>query len=85
MKLEMYAIEDSKSGTYLTPFFMQNADMAIRAFMGSIKNPGLMHDFPGDFNLWLLGEWNDQNGFLETCEPEQITKGHDVAKELGIL
>lgn len=85
MKLEMYAVEDIKAGVYLTPFFMHNRDMAIRAFHGSMKSPGLIADFPTDFNLWLLAEWNDDNGVITQLEPEQVAKGRDVAKELGLL
>lgn len=68
----MYSIYDDKAKAYVTPFFLPNDDLAIRAFSQSVCNSD--HQFnlaPADFTLFHLGSFNVLDGVIE---PSIISK-----------
>lgn len=80
MKLYMYAIRDSKAEAYAQPFFMQNDQIAVRAFMATIEDPNSKcNKYPNDFSLYRIGDWDDNTGGL-TCplEPKFLYSAVDL-------
>lgn len=62
MKLKIFTIHDSKAEAYLQPFFAQNEQVALRMFASSAQDANhQFHKFAGDYTLFLLGEFDDQN------------------------
>jgi hypothetical protein len=62
MKLQIFAVYDSKAEAYLSPFFMQSKGQAIRAFGNSASDASTdLGRHPEDFTLFHLGEYDDQN------------------------
>lgn len=65
MKHKVFVIYDDKAKAYLTPFFLPEVGMAVRAFADCVNNPE--HAFgrhPEDYTLFQLGEFNDSSGVI---------------------
>lgn len=60
---QMYSIYDEKAQAFITPFFLPNDALAMRAFKLSVADPG--HQFnrsPFDFTLFKVGEFHITEG-----------------------
>lgn len=69
MKLKMFAVYDSKAEAYMQPFFMQSRGQAIRAWDGLVNDAkSEMCQYPADFTLFELGEYDDSNGQVEMLD-----------------
>ena len=70
MNLKMYSIYDDQAQAYVTPFFMQNDGLAIRAFSDNTnaKDDNNIAKHPEQFSLYQVGEWNDKKGLVEPLE-----------------
>ena len=75
MNLEIFSIFDDKARTFATPFFMQNDQMALRAFNDLVSDPNTtIARNPDDYKLYSVGTFDDQTGFITKKEiPEYIT------------
>lgn len=63
MKHKVYTVFDSKALVYMQPFYMRADGEAIRAFRMSIGKPGhTFSDYPADYTLFAIGEYDDDNG-----------------------
>lgn len=66
MKMQVMAIFDKALGAYMRPWFAQAIGQATRMFQDELANTqGDMHKHPEDYNLYHLGEWDDQQGTFE--------------------
>lgn len=62
MKTLIFSVYDQKAEAFITPFFMQNVKVAVRAFSQSVNDSSHMfHMHPDDYQLFLIGEWDDEN------------------------
>jgi len=70
MKSNVYAVFDTKSGAFASPFVMPTHAMAIRGFADHCKDPNSMAGkHPLDFALFHIGEYEDSNGVLAPQVP----------------
>jgi len=77
----IYSIRDLKSETYWVPFFQDHEIMAQRSFIKLILDKDMMpSQFPEDFELWQLGEWNNETGKFKQ-NYKIILEGSLVAKK----
>lgn len=70
MFLKAFSIFDLKARAFITPFFLQNEDVAIRA-VGEAVNDA-QHAFgkhPEDYVLYEVGGFDDSSGSLEVKVP----------------
>ena len=66
----IFAIHDAKAHAYMQPFFLPTHEMAQRTFGDCINDPN--HNFgmhPEDYNLFLIGEFNDLTSEIIYCTP----------------
>lgn len=69
MKHEMFAIFDSKADAFLNPFFMLNAQMAIRTFSGCANDTTHMFNkHPSDFRLYKIAYFDDASALIEPIQ-----------------
>ena len=63
----------------MTPFYLQNDDIAIRSFKKAANevNPNAVNDFPEDKELWFLGTFDERIGKIEGVEPQFLVKAVD--------
>lgn len=65
MKLNLYTIHDIKSGIFNAPIAFVNEDTMVRSFTREFQKPGsVIHDFPADYRVYLVGTWDDANGII---------------------
>lgn len=81
MIFPIYSIKDSKVG-FTPPTVDQNDGSAIRNFAYAINNGGIMNYSPNDFDLYKIGEFNDESGIVNSFKPpEFIVAGISVFGE----
>ena len=81
MKLSIFCIFDLKSGVHQAPFFSHNQDTAMRLIALEMENPGsLIGRFPKDYELYFLGEWNDENGEIVSGIPYSVASLIEIAE-----
>lgn len=76
MTLKVYAIRDSKAQVYNTPFFQKSHGEAERSFDQLVKDEkSMVAKYPDDFDLYYIGEYDDQDGVLKPqATPQHIAK-----------
>lgn len=65
MKQKAFSVRDSKAEIYHLPFFSNTTADAERSFRATVNNPQTtIHQFPEDFDLWMIGEYDQSVGML---------------------
>lgn len=81
MRYKVVCIRDRAIDTYGQPAFVANIGGAIRGFGDEVKrrdDNNQLNKHPDDFDLYLLGEFDDQTGeFFCDGPPRQIAVGKD--------
>ena len=73
MLIRCYGIYDSKAQAFLQPFWSRSNGDAMRNFEDvakDVKTPIGMH--PGDYQLYEIGSFDDQDGRLSHLEPTKL-------------
>jgi len=68
------SVKDTVAEIFNDPRVEINAASAIRAFTNSIED----NKNKDDFTLYIIGEFDTQNGEVQPCDPVKIYSGHDV-------
>lgn len=73
MIIRVFAVYDSKTVAFMQPFFSQSSGSAMRAFgdAANDKQSGL-YKHPGDYQLYEIGTFDDNEGFLKACVPVKL-------------
>ncbi len=67
MKVELYSVKDTKLGKFCTPFTAPNDEIAKRMLQSTIMAGGNnIAQFPEDFQLFKLGNYDEDTGELTT-------------------
>lgn len=83
MILKMYTIRDAKIGAFRAPFFQNTHGEAERSFMTAVNDPqSQLHAYPEDFDLYYLGDYDDQSGTFQGLDtPQHVAKAITVVKK----
>lgn len=70
----MYSIYDKAAQAFVTPFFMHNKALAIRAFSDNVNSAeeNNVSKHPEQFSLHCLGEYDDSNGQITPNETPEL-------------
>lgn len=80
MKTLIVSIKDNAVGAYQAPFTVRAQGEALRHFMDAINGNTNYARHAKDFDLYKIGTFDDDTGFIETLEhPELLVKGITVA------
>lgn len=81
MKQIVCSVYDGAARLYGRPFAVAAAGVAIRTFTDEVNRKdaerGDMARHPDDFDLWVLGSFDDNSGLL-AGEPTLLIRGKDV-------
>lgn len=84
MRYKIVSVRDRAIDTFGQPVFVNNIGGAIRSFGDEIKRPhtaerpNQFNQHPDDFDLYLMGEFDDETGeFVTDGPPRQIAVGKD--------
>lgn len=70
---EVYAVYDLKVLNYSQPTFHINRGEAIRMFSDAVNDENTyLHRHPGDYELVLIGQYDDEVGAIIPCEKENL-------------
>lgn len=80
MNLKMYSIRDSKGEIYMQPMFQKTHGEAERTFKQLANDDKTtICKFPEDYDLYYLGEYNDQTGKISSLDtPQHIIKAANL-------
>lgn len=85
MVLKMYSIFDSKLAAFSVPFYEHKDAVAIRKFTDAVNdgsNPNNQwFNHPEDFQLFFLGEFDDNTGELIPSKPQAMLTAAAVKLE----
>jgi hypothetical protein len=83
IKSVLVCVRDKKGAFYHPPYCVPTKEMAIRGFGDAVlKGNSDLSSHPEDFTLFLVGEFDQINGFVASIEPLSIATGLDfVDKE----
>jgi len=69
MKLNVYAVLDSKLAAFMTPFFCVNNAVACRMISGACNSgDSILSVSPSDFNLYSVGSFDSDSGLLTSLD-----------------
>lgn len=73
-----YAVKDLKAAAFAPPFFLGRDEVAVRTFSDALKDPTHpMAAHPEDYQLYYLGEFNDELGALTgAAQPVFLVDGN---------
>jgi len=81
MRYKILAIRDRAIDSYGQPFYSASVGGAVRSFADEINraaDSNQLNKHPEDFDLFLLGEFDDQTGEFDTTRPAQVSVGKDL-------
>lgn len=76
MRTKIYSIRDSKSEIFNSPIFQRTHGEAERNFHNLVNDEkSNVNKYPDDFDLYYIGEYDDQTGKIESLDtPQHIVK-----------
>lgn len=82
MDMCVMSVFDTASGVFARPIFVASVGAGIRMFSDEVNRAvadNVMHGHPSDFQLWHLGQFNDQFGsFVLLDAPKRVATGSEV-------
>jgi len=82
---KIIAVRDREVDAFNRPIFVNSIGQATRMFRDEINrvsiqgNDNIMYQHPDDFDLYELGEWDEETGKFFMLEvPRQIAIGKDM-------
>lgn len=80
MKVNMYAVYDAKSGIYTHPICTVNEQTMLRNMAIAKETEKMYQQFPEDFTVFKVGEYDDTTGKITNITPEAITNVAAIGK-----
>lgn len=75
------AIMDSKVSAFSPPMYFRTKGEAVRAFLDALKDTGtVLSKHPRDYQLFLLGTFDDSSGLLSPVTAELLMAGEEQPK-----
>lgn len=72
--MKLFALRDLKSNLFLTPNFQRSIADATRSFSSMVNDsshPNMITQFPGDFRLYHLADFDSETGKLTVLDLPQ--------------
>lgn len=81
MNYTVVTVNDRALGAFMRPFFAPNVATARRSFADEVNRPDSeMNKHPEDYELHLLGEWDDETAVFHCLEA-----AHVICRALDVL
>ena len=79
---KLFTVFDRESKTFDRPFAAPTERDARAGFAHAVNNKETnFGQFPNDFDLYLLGEFDPREGELKPSKPELLVTGQSLVKE----
>lgn len=83
MKLIVLSVRDRAADCFGQPMFVVSLGGAIRSFGDEINRKDVNNQLskhPEDFDLYQIGEFDDNSAELIPCKPRQVAVGKDLVR-----
>ena len=80
--LKIYALRDVRTQAYMRPMFLQNdavLDRSVRDAM--LDENSLLCSHPEDYQVFRLGEYDDNTGKITPCDPTHMFNVVDLQEK----
>ena len=82
MKTKLYCVHDWKSGLFSKPVHDHDDNIAIRNFVSAVSAAeGALAEYPEDFGLYRVGEFDDETGMFEPESPYSLMSGLEAVRK----
>jgi len=81
MILFVVCVKDRAADVFNRPFFVPHRNVAIRDFtdeVNRVAGDNQLNKHPDDFDLYLLGEFDDSRGAFVNNDPQVLVRAKDV-------
>lgn len=78
--ISAYSVYDDASKSYSDPLFFVNDDVAIRAFTATVKPGSLLFDYPEDYTLVRVADFDPNTGIFDSYDPRVIIDAKTVVQ-----
>ncbi|WNK14287.1 MAG: nonstructural protein [Microvirus sp.] len=79
MLVQVFSVMDVKVGGFAQPFFAATVASAQRSFMAATQDQSTMlGQYPADFQLWHISEFDDNTAKFSPIQPEMICTGESI-------
>lgn len=81
MILFVVSVKDRAADVFNRPFFVPHRNVAIRDFtdeVNRVAGDNQLNKHPDDFDLYLLGEFDDARGVVLNSDPQVLVRAKDV-------
>lgn len=88
MTLIIVSVYDRAAGAYGRPVFSHSEGLAVRSFKDEVNRKApdnTMNTHPADFDLYVLGAFDDATGELTPCKPKLVLNGNSVIEVPAVL
>jgi hypothetical protein len=85
MHLFVVCVKDRAAEVFNRPFFVPHRNVAIRDFTDEVNRAAAdnqLNKHPDDFDLYLLGEFNDNTGEFSISSPQVLVRAKDVLQSV---
>ena len=85
MHLFVVCVKDRAAEVFNRPFFVPHRNVAIRDFTDEVNRVAAdnqLNKHPDDFDLYLLGEFNDNTGEFSISFPQILVRAKDVLQSV---
>lgn len=85
MRYKVMSVRDRAANIYGQPFFVASTGVAIRGFRDEINRQAdgnMLYAHPEDFDLFSLGEFDDNSGEFIVESPQQVMIGKDCKEKV---
>ena len=75
------AVRDSAVQAFNRPFFVPTVAVAVRSFTDEVNRvapDNHMNAHPEDFELWVVGQFDDETGIFGTQDVRCVSRAKDV-------
>lgn len=81
MKLLAFSVLDEKVQAFAPPFFQSTVGQAVRSFSDLVNDPqSRVHMHPGDYVLYAVGSFDDQEAKFESQIPVRLGSGAEYVE-----
>lgn len=76
------AVRDRGVDAFGVPFFVRHKNEAVRSFKDEVnRNGSIFNNHPDDYDLYLLGSFDDNGGKLSPVDVQMIAVGKSLINE----
>lgn len=75
------ALKDTAARVFGTPFFVQATAQAVRSLRDEVNSKESTSDVnrhPDDFELYMVGEFDEDSGVVTSIEPRLVSRAKDL-------